>query len=64
MIPYGIAELKLLSTAIVTEIIRREDKKHPSEDDKQKIAMLTDLGNRVDNEKMAKFKELKEKGVV
>lgn len=56
---FTLTELRILTNAIVTEIIRIEDKKHFSEDDKEKIRMLNDLGNRIDEEKIRKFRKLK-----
>lgn len=56
---FTLTELKMLTNAIVTEIIRIEDKKHFSENDKEKIKMLNDLGNRIDDEKIRKFRKLK-----
>ena len=61
---FTLTELKLLSTSLVTEIIRREELKNPSDEAKEKIAMLYDLGARIDDEKMKKFRRLKEEGVV
>lgn len=49
---FTLTELKMLTNAIVTEIIRIEDKRHLSENDKEKIKMLYDLGDRIDEEKI------------
>ena len=58
-------ELRLLSIAIDTEIIRREEKKHPSEEDKIKIGILNELGERISEEKLEVYRRLKErKGIV
>lgn len=54
---FTLTELKALTSAIVTEIIRIEDKKHLSENDKEKIKMLNDLGDRIDAEKIRKFRK-------
>ena len=56
---FTLMELRMLTNAIVTEILRIEDKKHFSENDKEKIKMLNDLGNRIDDEKIRKFRKLK-----
>ena len=56
---FTLTELRILTNAIITEIIRIEDKKHVSEDDKEKIRILYDLGNRIDEEKIKKSRELK-----
>ena len=56
---FTLMELKILTSAIVTEIIRIEDKKHVSENDKERIRMLYDLGDRIDEEKIRKFRKLK-----
>lgn len=54
---FTLTELRMLTNAIVTEIIRIEDKKHVSENDKEKIRMLYDLGDRIDEEKIRKFRK-------
>lgn len=54
---FTLMELKMLTSAIVTEIIRIEDKKHLSENDKEKIRMLNDLGDKIDAEKIRKFRK-------
>ena len=56
---FTLTELRMLTNAIVTEIIRIEDKKHVSEDDKERIRMLYDLGDRIGEEKIRKFRKLK-----
>lgn len=56
---FTLTELKMLTNAIVTEIIRIEDKRHLSENDKEKIKMLYDLGDRIDEEKIRKLHKLK-----
>lgn len=56
---FTLMELKILTSAIVTEIIRIEDKKHVSENDKERIRMLYDLGDRIDEEKSKKYRKLK-----
>lgn len=56
---FTLTELRMLTNAIITEIIRIEDRKHMSENDKEKIKMLYDLGNRIDEEKIKKSRELK-----
>lgn len=56
---FTLTELRMLTNAIVTEIIRIEDKKHFSEDDKEKIRTLYDLGDKIDKEKIRKFRKLK-----
>jgi hypothetical protein len=56
---FTLTELKMLTNAIVTEIIRIEDKKHVSEDDKEKIRTLYDLGDKIDEEKIRKYRKLK-----
>ena len=56
---FTLTELKMLTSAIVTEIIRREEKKHVSEDDKEKIKTLYDLGDKIDEEKIRKYRKLK-----
>lgn len=54
---FTLMELKLLTNSIVTELIRISEKKNCSERDKEKIAMLEELGNRIDDEKIRLFKE-------
>ena len=54
---FTLTELKMLTMAIVTEIIRIEDRKHLSEKDKETIKMLYDLGDRIDEEKIKKFRK-------
>lgn len=55
---FTLMELKILTSAIVTEIIRIEDKKkHLSENDKERIKALYDLGDKIDEEKIKKFKK-------
>lgn len=54
---FTLTELKTLTNAIVTEIIRIEDKKHLSENDKEKIRMLNNLGDKIDEEKIRKFRK-------
>lgn len=54
---FTLMELKMLTSAIVTEIIRIEDKKHLSEDDREKIKALYDLGDKIDEEKIKKFRK-------
>ena len=61
---FTLMELRLLQTSIETEIIRREEKKSMSEEDKQKVAILEDLAERISNEKLAAFRRMKEKGVI
>ena len=56
---FTLTELRMLTNAIVTEIIRIEDKKHFSEKDKEKMRMLNDLGNRIDEEKIRKLHKIK-----
>lgn len=56
---FTLTELRMLTNAIVTEIMRIEDKKHFSENDKEKIRMLNDLGSKIDEEKIRKFRKLK-----
>lgn len=56
---FTLTELRMLTNAIVTEIIRIEDKKHVSENDKEKIRMLNDLGNRIDEEKIKRLRKSK-----
>lgn len=56
---FTLTELRVLTNAIVTEILRIEDKKHVSEKDKEKIRMLNDLGDRIDEEKIRKFRKSK-----
>lgn len=53
---FTLTELKMLTSAIVTEIIRIEDKKHLSEDDKERIKALYDLGDKIDEEKIKKYR--------
>ena len=53
---FTLTELKILTSAIVTEIIRIEDKKHLSEDDKERIKALYDLGDKIDEEKIKKYR--------
>ena len=57
---FTLTELKILTSAIVTEIIRIEDKKHLSEDDKERIKALYDLGDKIDEEKIKKHRILDE----
>lgn len=57
---FTLMELRLLTSAIVTEIIRREEVEDRSEEQNEKIATFKDLAIRIDEEKMAKF--LKKKG--
>ena len=54
---FTLMELKMLTSAIVTEIIRIEDKKHLSENDKERIKTLYDLGDKIDEEKIRKFRK-------
>lgn len=54
---FTLTELKMLTNAIVTEIIRIEDKKHLSEDDKERIKTLYNLGDKIDEEKIRKFRK-------
>ena len=54
---FTLMELKVLTSAIVTEIMRIEDKKHLSENDKERIKALYDLGDKIDEEKIKKFKK-------
>lgn len=56
---FTLTELRMLTNAIATEIIRIEEKKHLSEDDKEKIKTLYDLGDKIDEEKIRKFRKLK-----
>ena len=56
---FTLTELRMLTNAIVTEIIRIEDKKHVSENDKEKIRMLLDLGDRIDEEKIKRIRKSK-----
>lgn len=53
---FTLTELKMLTRAIVTEIIRMEDRKHLSEKDKETIKMLYDLGDKIDEEKIRKYR--------
>ena len=61
---FTLMELRLLSMAIVTEIIRREEIKNRSEEQNQKIAMLKELDDRISEEKLVAFRRMKEKGVI
>ena len=54
---FTLTELKMLTNAIVTEIIRIEDRKHLSEDDKERIKTLYNLGDKIDEEKIRKFRK-------
>ena len=54
---FTLTELKMLTSAIVTEIIRIEDKKHLSENDKERIKTLYNLGDKIDEEKIRKFRK-------
>lgn len=54
---FTLMELKMLTSAIVTEIIRIEDKKHLSEDDRERIKALYYLGDKIDEEKIKKFRK-------
>ena len=56
---FTLMELKMLTSAIVTEIIRIEDKKHLSENDKERIKTLYNLGDKIDEEKIRKFRKYK-----
>ena len=56
---FTLTELRMLTNAIVTEILRIEDKKHFSEKDKEKIRMLLDLGDRIDEEKIKRLRKSK-----
>ena len=56
---FTLTELRMLTNAIVTEILRIEDKKHFSEKDKEKIRMLNDLGDRIDEEKIKRIRKSK-----
>ena len=56
---FTLMELKMLTNAIVTEIIRIEEKKHLSENDTEKIRTLYDLGDKIDKEKIKKYRKLK-----
>lgn len=51
---FTLKELKILTSAIITEIMRIEDKKHLSENDKERIKILYDLGDKIDEEKIRK----------
>ncbi len=51
---FTLTELKMLTRAIVTEIIRIEDKRHLSENDKENLKILNDLGYRIEAEKIRK----------
>ena len=54
---FTLTELKILTSAIITEIIRIEDKKHLlSEKDKERIKILYDLGDKIDEEKIRKYR--------
>lgn len=53
---FTLIELKILTSAIITEIIRIEDKKTLSENDKEKIKALYDLGEKIDEEKIRKYR--------
>ena len=57
---FTLTELKMLTRAIVTEIIRIEDRKHLSEKDKETIKILYDLGDKIDEEKIKKHRILDE----
>lgn len=54
---FTLMELKMLTSAIVTEIIRIEDKKPLSENDKERIKTLYNLGDKIDEEKIRKFRK-------
>ena len=56
---FTLMELKMLTSAIVTEIIRIEDRKHLSENDKERIKTLYNLGDKIDEEKIRKFRKYK-----
>lgn len=56
---FTLTELRMLTNAIATEILRIEDKKHFLEKDKEKIRMLLDLGDRIDEEKIRKLHKIK-----
>lgn len=49
---FTLMELKILTSAIITEIIRIEDRKSLSEKDKERIKILYDLGDKIDEEKI------------
>lgn len=51
---FTLTELKMLTSAIITEIIRIEDKKSLSEKDKERIKILYNLGDKIDEEKNQK----------
>lgn len=53
---FTLIELKILTSAIITEIIRIEDKKPLSEKDKERIKILYDLGDKIDEEKIKKYR--------
>lgn len=53
---FTLTELKILTSAIITEIIRIEDKKHLSENDKERIKILYNLGDKIDEEKIRKHR--------
>lgn len=53
---FTLKELKILTSAIITEIIRIEDKKPLSENDKERIKILYDLGDKIDEEKIKKYR--------
>lgn len=53
---FTLMELKILTSAIITEIIRIEDRKSLSEKDKERIKILYDLGDKIDEEKIRKYR--------
>ena len=57
---FTLTELKILTSAIITEIIRIEDKKPLSENDEERIKALYDLGDKIDEEKIKKHRILDE----
>lgn len=57
---FTLTELKILTSAIITEIIRIEDKKPLSENDKERLKTLYNLGDKIDEEKIRKHRILDE----
>lgn len=53
---FTLTELKILTSAIITEIIRIEDKKSLSKNDIERIKTLYNLGDKIDEEKIRKYR--------
>lgn len=49
----------MLTSSIVTEIIRIEEKKNITESDRERIKELYALGAKIDNEKIRKLRRTK-----